>query len=135
MFNNEKDHHFIVKKFLYYSCEIWFVKFNLNLIDNLLFIGDMEKAAFNMERPDFYVHRGSHVHFTTSYYRLYERYFQKLLGYPIWILPREDAVAIEQNPETADMPPFPGDGCIKEVDGVFVVKMSDVKLEVYGQSE
>ncbi len=101
----------------------------------VVFIGDMEKAAFNMERPDFYVHRGSHVHFTTSYYRLYERYFQKLLGYPIWILPREDAVAIEQNPETADMPPFPGDGCIKEVDGVFVVKMSDVKLEVYGQSE
>ena len=40
LFNNEKDHHFIIKKLLYSSSEIWFVKFHLNLIENLLFIGD-----------------------------------------------------------------------------------------------
>jgi len=41
MFNDEKDHHFIIKKLMYTSSKIWYVKFHLNLIDNLLFIGDV----------------------------------------------------------------------------------------------
>ena len=43
MFNDEKDHHFIIKKFYYNPSEIWFIKFHLNLIDNLLIIGDIGK--------------------------------------------------------------------------------------------
>ena len=41
IFNDEKDHHFIIKKLLYTSSKIWYVKFHLNLIENLLFIGDV----------------------------------------------------------------------------------------------
>ena len=41
MFNDEKDHHFIIKKLFYTSSKIWYVKFHLNLIENLLFIGDV----------------------------------------------------------------------------------------------
>ena len=41
IFNDEKDHHFIIKKLFYTSSKIWYVKFHLNLIDNLLFIGDV----------------------------------------------------------------------------------------------
>ena len=41
MFNDEKDHHFIIKKLYYTSSKIWYVKFHLNLIENLLFIGDV----------------------------------------------------------------------------------------------
>ena len=41
MFNDEKDHHFIIKKLLYDSSKIWYIKFHLNLTENLLFIGDV----------------------------------------------------------------------------------------------
>ena len=41
MFNDEKDHHFIIKKLFYTSSKIWYVKFHLNLTENLLFIGDV----------------------------------------------------------------------------------------------
>jgi polycomb protein EED len=41
MFNDEKDHHFIIKKLFYTSSKIWYVKFHLNLVENLLFIGDV----------------------------------------------------------------------------------------------
>ena len=41
MFNDEKDHHFIIKKLFYTSSKIWYVKFHLNLSENLLFIGDV----------------------------------------------------------------------------------------------
>ena len=41
MFNDEKDHHFIIKKLLYTSSKIWYIKFHLNLAENLLFIGDV----------------------------------------------------------------------------------------------
>lgn len=41
MFNDEKDHHFIIKKLFYDSSKIWYIKFHLNLTENLLFIGDV----------------------------------------------------------------------------------------------
>ena len=41
MFNDEKDHHFIIKKLFYTSSKIWYIKFHLNLAENLLFIGDV----------------------------------------------------------------------------------------------
>ena len=41
MFNDEKDHHFIIKKLFYTSSKIWDIKFHLNLAENLLFIGDV----------------------------------------------------------------------------------------------
>ena len=41
MFNDEKDHHFIIKKLFYNSSKIWYIKFHLNLAENLLFIGDV----------------------------------------------------------------------------------------------
>ena len=41
MFNDEKDHHFIIKKLFYSSSKIWYIKFHLNLEENLLFIGDV----------------------------------------------------------------------------------------------
>ena len=41
MFNDEKDHHFIIKKLFYTSSKIWYIKFHLNLTENLLFIGDV----------------------------------------------------------------------------------------------
>ena len=41
MFNDEKDHHFIIQKLLYSSSKIWYIKFHLNLAENLLFIGDV----------------------------------------------------------------------------------------------
>ena len=41
MFNDEKDHHFIIKKLFYDSSKIWYIKFHLNLAENLLFIGDV----------------------------------------------------------------------------------------------
>ena len=41
MFNDEKDHHFVIKKLFYTSSKIWYIKFHLNLAENLLFIGDV----------------------------------------------------------------------------------------------
>ena len=41
MFNDEKDHHFVIRKLFYTSSKIWYIKFHLNLTDNLVFIGDV----------------------------------------------------------------------------------------------
>ena len=41
MFNDEKDHHFIIKKLYYTASKLWYVKFHLNLVANLLFVGDV----------------------------------------------------------------------------------------------
>ena len=101
----------------------------------VVIVGDIDRTPVSWERDEFYRLGGSHVHFTTSYYRLYERYFQKLLGYPIWILSRDDAVAFEARPEVEAMPAFPAEGCIKQIDDVFVVKISNVKLQVYVPAE
>ena len=54
MFNDEKDHHFIIKKLFYTSSKIWYVKFHLNLIENLLFIGDVGGMyIFNLKNHKF----------------------------------------------------------------------------------
>ena len=55
MFNDEKDHHFIIKKFYYNPSEIWFIKFHLNLIDNILIIGDIGKLnIFDLNNKKYY---------------------------------------------------------------------------------
>ena len=99
----------------------------------VIFAGDIEISSMNYVRDDYFRMSGTHFYSSVTYYRLYERYFQKLLGYPIWILPREDAVEMEKNPEVDKMPVFPAKDSIKEIDGVFVIKVSDVKLEIFGQ--
>ncbi|MCR5233025.1 MAG: glucosyltransferase domain-containing protein [Lachnospiraceae bacterium] len=101
----------------------------------VVFAGDIEHAPLNYERDDYYRMTGSHFYTSLCYYSLYERYFQKLLGYPIWVLPRDTALEIERKPEVEMMPVFPAEGCIKQVDDVFVVKISNVKMEVYGQEQ
>ena len=54
LFNDEKDHHFIIKKYVYSSTGIWFLKLHLNLMENLLFIGDMEKLnIFNLNKNKY----------------------------------------------------------------------------------
>ena len=99
----------------------------------VVFVGDIEKSSLHLYRPDYYEERGSHIHFATSYYRLYERYFRDLLAYPIWILSREEAVEMEKLPEVEEMHSFPHKDCIREINDIFVVKVSDEKLEIYGQ--
>ncbi|MCR5420815.1 MAG: glucosyltransferase domain-containing protein [Lachnospiraceae bacterium] len=95
------------------------------------FVGDIEKTMLNYVRDDYFKMGGNGANFYTvvNYYKLYERYFQKLLGYPIYILPASEAYKIQSRPEVKNMSSFPLKDCIRNIDGVFVVRISETDLD------
>ncbi len=95
-------------------------------------VGDIERASLNYVRDEYFKMTGNGAHFytTVNYYRLYERYFQKLLGYPIYILPGDEAYRMQEIPQVKQMPAFPAQGCISQIDGVFVIRISETDIDI-----
>ncbi len=58
-------------------------------------------------------------------YRDYEEYFQYVLDIPIDLCTEEQRSALWEMQEVKEMPIFPDKGCMKMIDGILVVKMSE----------
>lgn len=63
----------------------------------------------------------------TWYYNTYQTYFEYKLGNPAVMCDTDTWNNLYTNPEVIDMPAYPANGCMKMVDGIFVVKMGNIK--------
>lgn len=63
---------------------------------------------------------------TSEYYNTYEAYFRYVMNYPVNLCAGEERTEkVMSRPEIEEMPIFPSTGCIQNLDGILVIKLSE----------
>lgn len=90
-------------------------------------IGSLDDSQITAERPGFDSTDaiGMNSQFSVTYIGTYAQFFQNILGYPVNLV--QDPQLLEQLGESTEvlaMPPFPGSGCCKMLNGTLIMKLS-----------
>lgn len=90
-------------------------------------IGDLQSGPLAMTRPGFEDLGGTGIDgdFSVSYYLSYGYYFQQVLGYPVALVPLEEARDYALDPQVQALAPFPAPGCtVLLPDGTLALRLS-----------
>lgn len=92
-------------------------------------VGSLENSTLGIERNGFdYSGVGMNQIFSATNNRTYELYLHRVLAYPVNLIEEENVFELYENSEyIQDMPCFPEKNSCQIVDGVLVVKFSDIE--------
>lgn len=91
-------------------------------------IGLLTESSLKMERAGFnYDGIGLTDSFSVTYYGTYDSYFKNILAYPVMLLSETEAQAWSEREEVKMMPCFPNQDACQMIDGVLVVKLSEME--------
>lgn len=92
-------------------------------------VGYLQKSVVSNKRESFdYEAIGLENNFSITYYLNYSQYFKNYLAYPINLVSEEEMKELYFKDEVKEMNVFPYKDCIKMVDDVLVIKLSE---EIY----
>lgn len=92
------------------------------------FLGEFDDAALVLKRAPFAAHyknAGMSQSVPLTYSPLYPAYFEKVLGYPINLVPYENLPALCKSPQAQNMGVFPAADSVQMVDGCVYVRMAE----------
>lgn len=87
----------------------------------VVLVGDLNKSKIAPRREGF----PEKTIYGTTYYEVYEQFFYYIMGYPINLASIEVSAGYSEAQEVIEMPAFPDPGCVKMMEGVLVVKLSE----------
>lgn len=94
----------------------------------IAFVGRLFYSPLSIQKAGFdYTATGLWNSYSTTSYETYPVYLTYYLGYPARCVDSSEIEAYEQLEEVAAMHPFPAADSVKMVDGVLVVKLSDIQ--------
>ena len=94
------------------------------------FVGLLYNSPLSRERAGFdYTATGLWHNYSTTYHDTYETYLSYYLGYPADCVDSGEIEKYEQLEQVAAMHPFPAADSIRMIDGVLVIKLSDLPVE------
>ena len=98
----------------------------------VVFVGVSNQINYTSEAFDFYrkitgigASQAVTQSLATYYFNVYEAYFKYVLKNPAVMGDDDTWSSLQENAEVKAMPSYPREGCIKMMDGVLVVKMSN----------
>lgn len=98
----------------------------------VIIIGDLNDGPLSTNRVGMdHKSTGLEKSYSVTYYDTYINYYRYFLNYPINIIPKDELYLYTKgkNKTIDDMPSFPHENSILNVDGVIVVKLSDIKVK------
>lgn len=96
----------------------------------IAFVGLLYHSPMSTEKAGFnYTATGLWHSYSTTSYETYPAYLGYCLGYPAVFVDRDRIAEYEQLEQVAAMHPFPAADSIQMVDGVLVIKLSDLPVE------
>ena len=91
----------------------------------VVIIGNLNLSLLSSDRKGFDNSNFESYNFATTYYTIYNKYFEYVLGYPINLANVEEANKFACKKEIVEMPCFPEKGSIELIDNTLVIKLSN----------